>query len=253
MDYMMIAANRIKNRLGDDGDAFIVIDGEEGSGKSSFMLRFCKMIDPDFDLDHVVYRKGKLVEAVYRFKKKSAIAHDELGLDAYKRRAMSRSNVELKQASMVWRDQTQAVVACIPCFWDLDPGLIERTYLWVHIVVKEKEDGHLIRGIAEFHYGKRSKWETEKNWDEVCSQEFEMVPPEIYKVYKANKAKAIQEALTEENKDEEEKDWRGELIQRMTDLGYTQKEQGEILGTAQSRISQLLKKYDNKSITAIVR
>lgn len=235
----MIAAKRIQNRLGDDGDAFIAIDGEEGSGKSSLMLRFAKMIDPKFTLEQIVYRKGKLVEAVYKFGKGRVVAHDELGLDAYKRRAMSRSNVELKQASMVWRDQNKAILACIPSFWDLDPGLIDRTYLWIHVEMREKPDGHLERGIAQFHYGKKSKWSRERNWDEVCEQRFEMVPPDVYAVYKQRKSDAIKEALEEEN-EEEEKDWRIGLTQRMTELGYTQKEQAEILEVGRPRISQLL-------------
>jgi hypothetical protein len=240
MDYLMIAAKKIRKRLRDDGDAFIVIDGPERAGKSSFMLRFAKMIDSKFTLDQIVYRKGKLINCIYFYPKYSVVVHDELGLDAYKRRGMSRGNVELKQASMVWGDQNKAVLACIPNFWDLDGSLQQRTYLWIHIDLKERDDGSLSRGRAEFHYAKKSKWYSDPNWDEVCSQKFDAVPSPIYKEYKERKHKAVKEALKEDEKDNDPREKSIELVRRMKDLGYTQKESAEVLGCSQQNISAML-------------
>lgn len=203
MSYLKIAADKIRNRVRSDGDAFIAVDGEERSGKSSFIILFASMIDPTFTLDNIVWRRGKLIPAIYDLPKYSAIVHDELGMDAINRRFMSAPNTELRQASMVWGDQNKVVIGAIPNFWELDPGLRNRrTFLWVHVEMYERPDGSLIRGYADFHYRKSSKWYPEPSWDEVCTQRYLPIPGDIMEAYKVKKYTAVREALREMEEDD---------------------------------------------------
>lgn len=244
MSYLTVAARRIQNRVRCDGDAFIVIDGEERSGKSSFMLRFASLIDTSFTLDNIVWRKGKLIPMIYSLPKYSVVVHDELGIDAINRRFMSAPNTELRQASMVWGDQNKVVMGLIPSFWELDPGLRnKRTYLWIHVEMYSRSDGTLDRGYADFHYRKGSKWYPEPRWDEVCTQRFDSVPDDIMQAYKLRKGKAVKEALDEMAEEEMWHKNSERLIVDAYDRGVRQAEIARVFNRSQQRISQIVNKH----------
>jgi hypothetical protein len=198
MDYLKWKAEKIAQDLRNDWDAFIVIDGRERSGKSTLMLWLAMLIDPKFTLDNIVYRGGDLLSKIYRLPKYSVVVHDELGLDAFTRDAMTKTSKELVKAMMVCGDQNKAFIACMPNYWWLDTYLRDhRTTLWIRVTSRQIHQNR-VRGYAEVRIPTENKFGGTPFYRHEATYRFNMMLPNVYEAYKHQKQKAIRRQIKAE-------------------------------------------------------
>lgn len=252
MDLMDRTAQKIARRLDQDSDCVVGVDGTEGAGKSVFAMKIASRIGFHtgvpftLDDDHVVYRQGRLVDALFRLPKKSTALDDEMIFAALNRNAMTRRNKELGQAVMVCRDQNKALVYCVPTIFYLDPIIRDhRTRYWFHVEERMYGD-NLVRGFVECCEAKRSKFRTEPYWKLLYRYRFSKLSDPIYEHYRELKRKNIQKEVL--NGDEDDKAFdRDAAILEAFNRGVKQVEIARVFDVTPQRINWIVK---NKSINA---
>lgn len=119
-----------------DLDFVFCIDGEEGSGKSVLAMQLCKYLDPDFNIDRIVFNADQFIKTIKdpNFKKGSAVLLDEAYNAANSRAAMSEVNRSLIAVATEMRQKNLFVCIVLPSYFDLDKTLaIWRTRCLFHV------------------------------------------------------------------------------------------------------------------------
>jgi len=117
-----------------DKDCVIAIDGMEGSGKSTIGLQWCKYIDPDFNLERVVFTPEEFRKAIYKAKKGQAIMFDEAFSGFSSRAALSGVNKTLISLMMQIRQKNLFIVIVLPTIFLLDKYIsLFRTRVLIHV------------------------------------------------------------------------------------------------------------------------
>lgn len=224
MDLLQRTANRIRKNLRQGWDAFIIIDGMERTGKSVLLLKLAKLIDYDFTLNNVIYRQGKWKELIYSRPRYAAIGHDEFGLDAFSREAMTKHNRELVKTVMVCGNQNKALLACVPNFWWLDAYIkYHRVTLWIHVYHIEYM-GERIRGFAKFREPIHNDFGKCPYFQYKFTYRFNNLDQKTYELYEAHKNRNIESLLNEEGDGGNISPFRTQLIKAWHKDGLTQQE-----------------------------
>jgi uridine kinase len=66
----------IRNGINDQWDFVVVVDGREGSGKSTFALHMKALFDRKYNLDHVLFAADTMLEEMQTAKSGSCIVLD---------------------------------------------------------------------------------------------------------------------------------------------------------------------------------
>ena len=117
-----------------DKDCVIAIDGNEGSGKSTLGLQWCRYIDSSFNLSRVVFTPEEFRDAIYKAKKGQAIMFDEAFTGFSSRAALSGVNKTLISLMMQIRQKNLFIVIVLPTIFLLDKYIsIFRTRVLIHV------------------------------------------------------------------------------------------------------------------------
>ncbi len=136
-----------------DKDCVIVIDGVEGSGKSTLGLQWCKYIDPTFDLNRVVFTPEEFREVIYKAKPGQAIMFDEAFTGFSSRAALSGVNKTLISLMMQIRQKNLFIVIVLPTIFLLDKYIsLFRTRILAHVYQNRG-----IRGYFRIYSSKRKR------------------------------------------------------------------------------------------------
>lgn len=112
---------RIRNNvIKKDRDFVMVIDGEEGSGKSVLAQQIAKQLDPNFKLDNVVFNADQFIQRLKTAPKYSCIILDEAFNSANSRSALTEVNKSLVAVGTEMRQRNLFVLILLPTFFDLD-------------------------------------------------------------------------------------------------------------------------------------
>ena len=103
-----------------DRDYVMVIDGEEGSGKSVLAQQIARKLDPKFNIDNVCFNADQFIERLKKAPKYSCIVLDEAFSSANSRSALTEVNRSLIGVATEMRQQNLFVIIVIPSFFDLD-------------------------------------------------------------------------------------------------------------------------------------
>lgn len=129
--------------------------GREGSGKSTFAIQLCQMVDPGFSYTHIAFSSQQFQSMLLSLPQYSAVLFDEGSEGFYSRDAMNRFNKELMKQMMLIRGRNLFIVINIPDFTVLDKGLRTRrvlslteTIVFTHPVTQD-----WVRGLYEFYTG----------------------------------------------------------------------------------------------------
>ena len=128
----------ILNRLYVRNQNFMaIICGSTGSGKSYMGIELCRMIDPEFDEDHIVFETNDFVKLINHPKihRGSAVMYDELGKGAMSREFYKTENKELGKVLQTFRHMNVATIFTVPSLSFADK--IPRTLNHVYIETKE--------------------------------------------------------------------------------------------------------------------
>lgn len=121
--------DRLKNNLDEkvipdlqkrDKDCFLVVDGGEGKGKSTFAMQLGKYVDPSLDLSRVVFDPEDFRQAVLKAKKGQCVIYDEAFTGLSSRASLSMVNKVLISLTMQMRQKNLLVIIVLPTIFLLD-------------------------------------------------------------------------------------------------------------------------------------
>lgn len=124
--------NNIKHRLLTlNRDCILIVIGEKGSGKSYLSLKLAEEIDPEFNIDKVVFKPqeafklilGDKVKGTNKIKKGSAILFDEAGLELSKKEWYAAASKAMVQLAQSFRFLNIALIFTLPSMKYLDSGI----------------------------------------------------------------------------------------------------------------------------------
>ncbi len=103
-----------------DKDYVIVVDGKEGSGKSTFAFQMGKYVDNGLNLSKVVFGPEEFREAILKAKKGECIIYDEAFTGFSSRSSLSPVNKVLVSLSMQMRQKNLFIIIVLPTIFLLD-------------------------------------------------------------------------------------------------------------------------------------
>ena len=103
-----------------DRDFVLVIDGEEGSGKSVLTMQIAKFLDSSFNLENVCFNSTQFIERLKKAPRFSCIVLDEAFNSANSRASLTEVNRSLIGVATEMRQRNLFVLIVIPSFFDLD-------------------------------------------------------------------------------------------------------------------------------------
>lgn len=140
--------NKVKQRvLNKDRDFQAIVDGEEGVGKSVLAQQIAKTLDPDFDLDKIVFTSDDFLKIVKdpKTKKGTCIVLDEAFAAANNRSSLSEINKAMIGVATEMRQKNLFILYVIPSFFDLDRYFaLWRSRALFHVYFTDNEDRNFI-------------------------------------------------------------------------------------------------------------
>jgi ABC-type dipeptide/oligopeptide/nickel transport system ATPase subunit len=131
----------VKEVIKKDFDMVFVVDGNEGSGKSTIASQIAYYCDPTFNLDKMTFSPKEFKEAVLNAKKYEAIVYDEAYGGLNSRATMSRINRTIVRMLTEIRARNLFIIIVLPCFFDLDKYVaLWRSRILINVYLKGKYD-----------------------------------------------------------------------------------------------------------------
>jgi hypothetical protein len=132
-----LAANlllALKNAQDYDGDLMLVVDGEEGKGKSTLARQLAKLLDPKFDHTKIHYDTDAFTQAHFKGYKWEALVLDESKADLDRKRTMAAKQVEFTGFLSQSRQAHKIAIIVLPSIHDLNAYLAEhRAKCLIHV------------------------------------------------------------------------------------------------------------------------
>ena len=136
-----------KRVLTKDRDFVVVYDGEEGVGKSVLAMQHAKILDPDFNINRVVFTADDFIKTIKdpNIKKGSAIVLDEAFSSANSRSSLTEVNKSMIAVATEMRQKNLFILMVLPSFFDLDRYFaIWRCRALFHLYFTPEEDRRYI-------------------------------------------------------------------------------------------------------------
>ena len=111
---------QIENLDKKDKDFLMVVDGREGSGKSTLSLQIGKYVDNTLDLSRVCFTPEEFRQAIFSATKGQCVIYDEAFTGLSSRSAVSKINKMLVSLMMQMRQKNLFVIIVLPTFFQLD-------------------------------------------------------------------------------------------------------------------------------------
>ena len=125
-----------------DVDYVLIVDGEEGSGKSVFAFQKAKVLDPNFDLNQICFTPQEFVKAIVNAKPYSCVVFDEAFTGLSSRAALSEVNKLLINLMMEMRQKNLFVIIVMPTIFMLDKyAVLHRAKGLFHVHLKNGKRG----------------------------------------------------------------------------------------------------------------
>jgi len=139
---------KVRNRvLTKDRDWVAVYDGEEGVGKSVLAQQHAKILDPNFNIDNIVFTANDFIKKIKdpTTKKGTAIVLDEAFSAANSRACLTEVNRAMIGLATEMRQKNLFILLVLPSFFDLDRYFsLWRCRALIHLYFTPEEDRHYI-------------------------------------------------------------------------------------------------------------
>lgn len=232
-----------------DRDFFFLIDGEEGVGKSVLGQQVAKTLDPEFNIDKIVFTADQFIQKIKdpNTKKGDCILLDEAFSAANSRSALSEVNKSLIAVATEMRQKNLFIIIILPSFFDLDKYFaIWRSRVLIHVYFHTAENGDEKRHYIIFPKDhKKTLYLTGKK---EYNYSFPKSPfpafrfPPVYTVDEEAYRKKKAEAFRDRKVSAQSKNW---LLQRNAYIQYLL----ENTSLTQEEIGQIPKKWDYRAVS----
>ena len=144
--FLIPHLEKVKHKvLNKDRDWCVVVDGEEGVGKSVFAQQLALYLDRNFNLDNVCFTSDQFIKKIKSSKKGTAIILDESFNAANSRASMTEVNRSLIGVATEMRQNNLFILILLPSFFDLDKYFaLWRCKTLFHLYFTENEDRRYI-------------------------------------------------------------------------------------------------------------
>lgn len=141
--------NEIWKRLHQDNEHFIGgVFGREGKGKSGTALSIASMVYPEMDVDHVMFKPGKLLKRIHEWKKEGTtkgrmIVADEAGVGLGNRTWYEKDQIKFAQVLQLIRSENMGILFTVPRGTEMD-SQIRGGRLHAQLLINRKEEGKYV-------------------------------------------------------------------------------------------------------------
>lgn len=167
---------KVKDRvINHDADFVIVLDGEEGSGKSVLAQQLASVLDPNFNIDKIAFNAEEFMNLVRNPERKAGdcIILDEAFAGLNARQSLSKINRAVVGLATEMRQLNLFCIIVLPSFFDLDRYFaLWRCRALFHVYIdkegrrgqykvwkkKEKENLYLLGKKLYNYHAWRPKW-----------------------------------------------------------------------------------------------
>jgi len=237
-------AEIIKEKIDHNKNAPVLVTGDPGVGKSTFISKVARKIDSSFDVDKVGFTLDEFNEIFAGNPQGNGalgiypIADmDESAYAAFTDDRLQTAQTELAKNLIISRIKKQIVFFGAPKAKQINSRVRDLATLWVHV----SEPDYDLQGYAEVHLPpprKQSKYGTGKYWEPSYAFTFKKEKGEFWKKYEAKKVAFIKKAL--EGNGKSYRKITVEQIERLDNLGLkTDAEKGDFFGVSKNRICQI--------------
>lgn len=155
----------IKHRiLSKDKDYVMVVDGGEGTGKSTLAIQMGKYVDPSLNLDRITFTGEDFRKAIIGAQKGQCVIYDEAITGLSSTQSLSKINNMLKSLMMQMRQKNLLVIVVIPTIFALDRYVaIFRARVLIHTYETPKTMGMF--KVYNNRYKKMLYLTAKKNYD----------------------------------------------------------------------------------------
>ncbi len=138
--------DRIKDTLlKKDKDYVMLIDGYEGSGKSTFAIQMGKYIDPTLNLKRICMTADEFKQAIIDAKKGECIIYDEAITGLSAGGAITRIGKILKSMMMQMRQKNLFVIVIMPIVFEFNKyAVLSRARFFLHVYETGGRMGYFI-------------------------------------------------------------------------------------------------------------
>ena len=145
----------MKMRQQNKFDCNIVVSGDRGNGKSTFVAKLLYLTKIYNPRKHQVYSRADVIKLLSS--EKNGICFDDEAINSgYKRDFQSKGQQELIKIVTAYRDNFNIYASAIPNFFSLDKDLRDLVFLHIHVIE---------RGIAILHMPIQSRLYSVDKWD----------------------------------------------------------------------------------------
>ena len=118
--YLATNLDRAIYAVQKDWDMFFIIDGLEGSGKSTLGQQCAGYVDRSFNISRIAFTPDEFITAVEKATKHQAVIFDEAMTGLHSRASMSAINRAIVRMVAEMRQKNLFVFVILPTFFDLD-------------------------------------------------------------------------------------------------------------------------------------
>lgn len=140
----------IKNKIlpslqKEDKDYLILVDGYEGSGKSTFVAQLGKAVDPSLELSRICMTADEFKEAIINAKKGQCVIYDEAVTGLSAADSITRIGRLLKSLMMQMRQKNLLVVVILPSLFEMNRyAVLSRARFFFHIYESSGRRGYWV-------------------------------------------------------------------------------------------------------------
>ncbi len=242
--YLKGALEDLKSNLRKNYDAFLIVSGREGFGKSTLAAQIAVYMDHNYNIDRCCFTPKQFVEAADKANKFEAVVFDETAGFLSSRGAMSSFNRDLIKVFSEMRHKNLVIILCIPNFFEMDryPAL-HRSEALLHVYKRTKFASYDYKRKHDLYLkGKKAyKYIVHPNFTGTYVQYFPL-NVEAYEMKKKVSTREIEQEKEREigiAKIKHERLY--QLFLEWKEKGMTQKEMGVKVGLSQSMVNEILR------------
>lgn len=238
--YLKSNLDALKKNVRKDYDAFALIVGREGFGKTTLSFQIALYCDPTFNLSRVCFTAEQFLDAVQNADKYQAIVFDETMGYLSSRNGMSRFNRALIKVMSEMRSKNLFVFLNIPNFFMMDWYVALHRTTGLLYVYKRSFFGSYDYPTKKKLYmeGKRHHaYSTPPNFRGRFVKYF----PLNFKEYEKKKQEAIDMWAEHKKMESLWKKQRDDLIIRISENNFmSRKEVAEVLGVSEMQVGRIV-------------
>lgn len=252
MDRLKQFVQEIHTALDADWDMVLIIDGHEGTGKSTLGILMKALFEKVFSIDNIIFDGEELINAMEKAPNKSCIILDESILSLYKRESLVQLNRDLAKAFSIIRAKNFFFILILPNYYDLDGHLRFRANYRFNCWTAKRT-----RGWVTAYLSVRNVWTRNEPW--LLAKwvyKFPMVNPEFFVKYNELKMRNINKKLKEFQEEYGEREKKGPKPKGETktdkikayhriNKNATQKEIAKALDASLSLVSKVIESNSN--------